>query len=415
MTEEVRIEKLVHGGQGIGVLPDGRKVFVWNVLPDELVAVRLIKSKRDYAEGIAEEILESSQSRIAPRDEAYLSTSPWQIMTFETENILKAEILKETLLREKVNYDGDIGMVTDGHEWNYRNKMEYSFWGDETGLHLALFHRGSHGKRIVEGSSIARPEIDVVARKVLVVLQKANLRAGQMKTMVLRCNQGGQVTVALFVKDEDFPVLDGLQNLTEGVVVYYSNPKSPASIATRELYRFGDVGLADSILGKIIHYDVNSFFQVNVPVFERALLQIKDATKDKRPLVDFYSGVGTIGIPLGADLLVENDKTNIEAARKNIGLHSIRIVTASAENALECIPKQGSIVVDPPRAGLHKSVTTRLVASGPNVIAYLSCNPITLARDLAALQNQYDIETVMGYNFFPRTPHIECLAILTKS
>jgi tRNA/tmRNA/rRNA uracil-C5-methylase (TrmA/RlmC/RlmD family) len=80
--QEVVIDKLVHGGQGLGTLPDGRKVFVWNALPGETVRVRLTKQRKDYAEAMAEEVVVPSVERVQPRDEAYLSTSPWQIMDF---------------------------------------------------------------------------------------------------------------------------------------------------------------------------------------------------------------------------------------------------------------------------------------------------------------------------------------------
>ena len=137
MTETVNIEKLVHGGQGIGTLADGRRVFVWNALPGEEVEVTLTKSKHKLAEGIATKITTASADRIDSRDDAYLSTSPWQIMSFEAENQRKQEILVETLQREHVEYTGSVSMHHGQDEWHYRNKMEYSFWADDEGLHLA--------------------------------------------------------------------------------------------------------------------------------------------------------------------------------------------------------------------------------------------------------------------------------------
>ena len=81
MLEEVIIEKLVHGGQGLATLADGRKVFVWNALPGETVRVRIIKAKHSYAEAIAEEIVKASAERVEPSEANYLATSPWQMMT----------------------------------------------------------------------------------------------------------------------------------------------------------------------------------------------------------------------------------------------------------------------------------------------------------------------------------------------
>lgn len=412
MTEEVVIEKLVHGGQGIGTLSDGRRVFVWNVLPGEKVRVRLTKNKHKLAEGIADEIIEPSSEREQPRDDAYLSTSPWQMMTWASENTYKRDILIETLQREHVKVPTDIIMVSGDHQWHYRNKMEYSFWADDHGLHLALFNRGSHGKQIVPGSSIAMPVVDETANKILAVLNNHHIRGSQLKTVIVRANQVGETVAALFAKDEALIEMPELADVCSGVVVYYSNPKSPASVATRELYVYGTTTLGDKLLGSDIQYDVNSFFQVNVDVFTKALDRIKAAVSDM-PYVDMYSGVGTIGLAIGgAAVLVESDHHNIEMARRNATGTGAEVVEATAETALEYIDSKYCLIVDPPRAGLHAKVIERILNAKPPRIVYLSCNPITQARDLALLQGKYSLTSIEGYNFFPRTPHIESLAIL---
>ncbi len=414
MQVEVTIDKLVHGGQGIGTLEDGRKVFVWNALPGEKVLVELTKQKNKLAQGVAAEIIEPSPERETPRDEAYLSTSPWQIMSFDAENRHKQAILTETLAREHVSYTRDIPMIAGDQQWEYRNKMEYSFWADDFGLHLALFNRGTHGKRIVPGSSIAMPTVDETANKVLAVLSKNGVRGSQLKTVVVRANQAGETVVALFVKDEKFPELPELADICKGVVVYYSTPKSPASVITKRLHRWGYQTLADTIGDTVIEYDVNSFFQVNLDIFGKALASIKKAV-DGKPYVDMYSGVGTIGLGIGgAAVLVDSDKHNCKMAQLNAKDSAVEVVEATAETALQYIDDTHVLVVDPPRAGLHSKVVEHIIEAKPPKVVYLSCNPITQARDLALLQNEYEIVLIEGYNFFPRTPHIESLAVLVR-
>lgn len=407
---EVTIEKLVHGGQGIGTLADGRRVFVWNALPGEVVNVRITKKKRGHAEGIAEEILTPSNFRQQPRDDAYLSTSPWQVIDFAAENEYKREILTETMQREHVQCDTEISMHAGEQQWQYRNKMEYSFWADDHGLHLALFGRGSHQKKIIEGSSIAMPIIDEVAGKVVTILSKNGIRGSQLKTVVVRANQTGEAVIALFVKDEHFPEISELANIARGCAVYYSTLKSPASVITKELYVLGDISLTDNIKNVPITYDVNSFFQVNLEVFNTALARIEAAADSSA--ADMYAGVGTIGIPINARRLIEIDAHNIAMARRNTAGVDIEIVHASAETALRYITSDEILIVDPPRAGLHAKVIARILEAQPPKLIYLSCNPITQARDLAILQEKYIVKSIDGYNFFPRTPHIESLAIL---
>lgn len=414
--DTVSIEKLVHGGQGFGTLTDGRKVFVWNALPGELVNVRVTKKRRDYAEGIAEKVLEASPQRVEPKDEAYLSTSPWQMMDFAYENEQKRQILVEAFRREHVQYEGEVLFTAGESEWRYRNKMEYSFWGDDSGLHLALFHRGSHGKRIVTGSSIARQEIDEAAQKIVAILQGKGVRASQLKTVMLRCSQAGEVVAALFTKDNHFPEISELAAVCRGIAVVYSNPKSPASVVTEHLYQYGDVVLSDVLLGHKIEYNVFSFFQVNIPVFLQVLQTIKQVANDEAPAVDMYSGVGTIGVCCGASTLVESDVQNVRMAEKNARQSgkNIEVIHANSESALDTITSENSLIVDPPRAGLHTKLITQILAVSPPSITYLSCNPSTQARDIALLQDKYHLTHLGGYNFFPRTPHIESLAILKR-
>lgn len=415
MDQIVRVDKLVHGGQGLGQLEDGRKVFLWNTLPGELVAFEARKSKKNYLEGVATQVIEPATERIAPKDEAYLSTSPWQIMTFEAENQHKKEILEETFQREHVSYSQEIAFYAGERQWRYRSKMEYSFWGDETGLHLALFHRASHGKRIVQGSSIAMPAIDETANKVLSILRSHDIRASQLKTIIVRCDQEGNAVAALFVKDRQFLEIPELAGVCRGMVVYFSNPKSPASVITKEMYRYGDLTLADKIMGKVIKYDVNSFFQVNLEVFEQAVNRIGYLTVGADACIDMYAGVGSIGLSIGRhSTLIESDHHNCEMARNNVGQTGAEVVETPAEKALEYIDSTHTLIVDPPRAGLHKDVIERIREVLPPQIIYLSCNPITQARDIALLQDMYSLQSLQGYNFFPRTPHIESLAALKR-
>ncbi len=410
----IRVEKLVHGGQGLGTLPEGKRAFVWNVLPGELVNVRVIKKKRSYVEAIAEEIIEPSPERVEPRDANYLATSPWQIMPLSAENQHKKSIVEELFAHEKLALPAVGEVVHTEHEWQYRNKMEYSFWGDENGLHLALHQRGSSGKQIVQGSALAMPALDAAANAVLAALQPLNVRAGDLKTVIVRTSQAGKSVAALFVKRQDFHVLelpDGLQ----GLRVYYSNPKSPASVPTELLQELGDMQLTDTLLGKVFTYDADSFFQVNIPIFEKTLGDIKAALAPSSHVIDMYAGVGSIGLSVAPDTvtLVELDPATAAMARENAG-QGAEVIEASTEKALEYITGEHPVIFDPPRAGLHPKVIERVLETLPEQIIYLSCNPATHARDLALLQEKYEITDFKIYNFFPKTPHIETLAVLKR-
>lgn len=416
ISEPVRIIKMVHGGQALGELPDGKKVFVWNALPGEVVRVRIIKQRRTYAEAIAEEIVYPSAERIAPQEANYLATSPWQMMTFVAENTYKRDIVIELMQQQNVAAPKIGETVHDEHEYHYRNKMEYSFWGDDDGLHLALHMRGSHGKQIVAGSALAMPALDAAAEQVRSLLDGLHCRAGDLKTIIVRCSQAGEAVASLFVKAQTFPTLELPEGL-QGLRVYHSNPKSPASVPTKLLQELGNCHLSDTLLDKPFTYDSDSFFQVNVPMFEHALQAIAEVAPAGE-LVDMYAGVGSIGLSVAKEKvdLVELDAATAAMARVNAKAASVQaeVIETAAEKSLEYIAGDKPVIFDPPRAGLHDKVTDRVLAVQPPYITYLSCNPATQARDLMKLQEAYDITDMTVFNFFPRTPHIECLAVLKR-
>jgi len=412
IIENVQLGKLVHGGQAMGQTDVGKKILVWGGLPGETVDVRVTKKKSSYLEGIVNKVNYSSNDRIEPEEPlSYLSTSPWQFMTYEAENNAKQSILSETFEREGITGVDWSEFKFDEKQYGYRNKMEMGFWGDDDGLHLAHYVRGTHGKQKVDGSALAGQGINEAARAVRDELSRLEVWGGKLKTVLLRANSAGDVAGALFVKEElDFKEFQ-LPAELKGLDIYYSNPKSPASVPTKKLVSLGTTKMSDTIAGNQMEYDVLSFFQVNIPIFESALEVIK-ANVSGVDTIDMYSGVGAIGISVGARTLVESEASNIAMAKNNSKDLDIDVIHAESESALEHITPVSELIVDPPRAGLHKAVIDRINEVKPSKIIYLSCNPSTQSRDVKLLENHYNISYAQGFNFFPRTPHIESLIVM---
>lgn len=423
-TAEVRLDKIVGGGQSLGTLSDGRKVFVWGGLPDELVTIRLTKKKSSYAEGIVTEVLEPSSERVSPRDETgYLSTSPWQIMAPEAEERYKAELIEEAFVLHHISLGSPASVYTDGREYEYRNKVEFSFWwdNDREEIDLAFFRRGGHGKVPVPGTSLAMPVINQAAVRLRDIIRARDDEAFALKTALIRASQPGNVVVQLYVKVADYAPFSEkeLRALdVQGFELFYSEPKSPASVITKRLQTSGDTILTDMIMGVPFTYAGESFFQVNLPVYEQALRDMREWVAGDRPTVELYSGVGSIGLTItqGNLTMVEiNEAAVREATRTITALGREETATAifsPSEQALDYITSASTLIVDPPRAGLHSDVIDKVLEAKPPRIIYLSCNPVTQARDIARLLDTYDIRAHKGYNFFPRTPHIEHLVIL---
>lgn len=422
----VRLEKIVGGGQTLGVLDDGKKVFVWGGLPDELVKIQITKKKSSYCEAVVIKVIEPSPNRIAPRDpDSFLSTSPWQIMKRESEMHYKAALIEEAFELHDIVLPSPIVVEGDGNRFEYRNKLEFSWFGHEVNdieqLDLAFFRRGSKGKIPVSQMSLARPEIVQLATAIRDLLRnKPDITARNLKTLLIRCDQSGNCVWQLYIKDKLPKIISENEAVllpALGGEVIYSDPRSPASKISKRLASFGEVVLTDTVRDVEFRYATEGFFQVNLPLYEKTLEEMAKWVEDKAT-VDLYSGVGTIGLTIGGPntTLVELDQHAVREMKENIDRlgSTAKAVLAASEDALEYITTDKTIILDPPRAGLHEEVVERLLDVQPNRIIYLSCNPVTQARDVAMLGQTYGIRSHTGYNFFPCTPHIEHLVILDK-
>lgn len=494
--ETIQLDKIVGGGQALGTLADGRKCFVWGGLTGETVTVRITKKKSHFVEAIVEEVVSPSPDRIRPRDpDSYLSTSPWQIMPLEVEQAYKRQLIDDAFTLHGIALPETVDIYCDNVAYGYRNKVEFSWYSksimsravsqkepgavsgfglfsddtrgvnahsDRDGpfsdtLDLAFFRRGSKGKIVVDGTSLAHPAINNLARAIRDLLRHKRVVARQLKTLLVRCDQSGSCVWQLYIKDRlpEIITADEAARLpAQGGEIIYSDPRSPASRITERLAHFGNTTLTDAILDIPFRYACEGFFQVNIPVYEQALRDMKEwvpydcnsqhsgrqlghhqkIIRDPRevaqifsgvplatdqPILDFYAGVGTIGLTIGDGnvTLVEINADAVREMQRNItelDRTDARAVLAPSEQALNYITGKEIVIVDPPRAGLHPDVIATLLQQLPPRIIYLSCNPVTQARDVALLQQQYRIAWHRGYNFFPRTPHIEHLIILDK-
>ena len=422
----VTLDRIVGGGQTIGTLASGKKCFAWGGLPNETVVVQPVKARTSYLEGVVTHIETPSDERIEPKDpQSYLSTSPWQIMKFEAESHYKSALIEEAFELHDIVLPNPIDTYTDGVKYEYRNKVEYSFWydTDTQKLSLAFFRRGSHTKIAVDHTSLAALAITELSQKILYQLNAHNIGGRALKTLLIRSNRAGETAWQLYVKDEAFDVAELLVSLGDVAAngeIIYSNPKSPASVITKRLYTGTSTVLEDTIHFVPFRYATEGFFQINIPVYEQALDDMKQWIETDKPVVDLYSGVGTIGLTIGGNdvTLVEVNEHAVREMEQNIAqlgrTEQAKAVLSSSEQALEYITSDATIIVDPPRAGLHEDVVARLLEAAPDRIIYLSCNPVTQARDVAKLAERYGIRAHRGYNFFPRTPHIEHLVVLDK-
>ena len=376
------VDRLVPGGQGLATSPDGKKGFFWNALPGEtILEYQVTKNKASYFEAIATKIENPSPHRIEAKDECYLSTSPWQIMDYGYELEQKRELLIEQYRQFSISLPTDLEVQTDGVELGYRNKMEYAlYYNHDDGLiYPAVRHRGTHIKYSIAQSSLERPEIWAKCQEIFADLNARGEEARKYQTLLLRCDQNGKVSGGLLENGKPHPTFQPLK---------------------------------DTLLGYEYSYSPNGFFQINLPVYELALKEIRNQLGESQKVLDLYAGVGTIGLSVARDralTLVELNGAAYQEMVRNCQWTNAKPVLSASEEALEYIQPDQTVIVDPPRAGLDNKLIAKLLEVHPQKIIYLSCNPATQARDAKKLLKKYQIASCTPFNFFPRTPHLENL------
>ena len=407
----IKIDKFIPGGFALGTAPTGKKMFFWNALPGEIVTeYQITKSKPSYEEAIAIKYKNPSPFRQEPKDDCFLSTSPWQILDYQYELEQKQALVVELFREHDIKIEIP-EIVTDNQDYFYRNKMEYALYYDfkDEKIHPAFHARGSHRKIPIENSSIERPEIFKKAKEIIADLNSRGEEARKYQSLLLRCNNNGEISGGLFENHKPHPTFQNLK---------------------------------DDILGYEYSYSPNGFFQINLPVYEMALTEIKKHIKTNEVL-DLYAGVGTIGLSVARDhklTLVEIDNSAFTELCRNIAIEditepgkasisagrpwrwadrtrvrngNISAFLEKSENVLDYITNEQTVILDPPRAGADKKLLDRLLEACPPKIIYLSCNPATQARDIKILSEKYHITKVKIFNFFPHTPHIENLIVLS--
>lgn len=425
MGEEIELEfdKIVCEGKALGRYK-GKVVFAYGVLPNEKARVRKVVEKRNFIEGEVVEILSKSPFRVDPKEDHFLSCSPWQIISYEKQLDYKKKIMLDGLYQStkeifEVNY-----FYSASEIFGYRTKIEYSFTNEEQ-ISLAFHKRGDYSNkiRLKSGCVLINPKVNSIALNIVEQLKKQGLVSDIFKSLVLRYSfSQDSVISVLFIKDEKIsPKIDLFLDGHKGHINVYSNPRSPVSIVDKILDVVGEKELYEVILEKRFFYNFDSFFQNNIKLFEKAVEIIKANVVGKRVL-DLYCGVGVIGLSVCNEIedLVgcESAFSSVEYAKRNVLINGINKKVSFLEMPSEDIDgeilKDSCLIVDPPRSGMHKKLIKKILSFLPKRIIYLSCNPVTQGRDIFWLLDKYVVSSCYGFDFYPNTPHVESLLILDR-
>jgi len=442
---EVGFDSLAYGGDAVG-RHDGFVVFCRGAAPGDRARVRVVKSKSSYGEAELVEVLTPSALRVDPRCSIFGACGgcAWQHVPIEAQRAAKERIVRDSLRAlpglDTVEFRP---LVPSPDTWRYRNKMEFTFQRDRWGKLIGGFHKPSNWREIlnVEQCHLAPGACERLLHAAVAEGARQNLsawapelQAGCMRQLVLRHSvQENAVLALLLTGDEslDFPAMaDALfaaEPTLKGIAWGLNDTVSDIARARVVLATRGEQTVEEQLGRFRFRISLASFFQTNSRGAERLYQTTLDALEltGHEVLFDAYCGTGTIGIfcsdhvreLYGIELIQEA----IWDARENAARNGVKRATFMAGDMRLTLPTmvnaiEGRIdrlVVDPPRGGMDAKALDQLLALRAPVMAYVSCNPTTMARDLeAALAAGYRLEHVTPVDMFPHTFHVECVAKL---
>jgi 23S rRNA (uracil1939-C5)-methyltransferase len=453
MDVELEIADLAFGGRGIAKV-DGFTVFVDHAAPGDRVVARIGRRKKTYAEARVLSLIEASPFRVEPgcAYSGWCGGCKWQFLDYD-----KQVFYKQRHVAESLAHIGGIQGVTvhetrhAGQSFHYRNKMEFSCtdrrWllprelGDpdiDPGFGLGLHVPGTFHKVLDIERCLLQPEL---GNRILSDARHMMKRSGR-PAYGLRSHEGfwrflmlrhsvarDQWLVNFVTSSEDrktlLPMAEALMEAHPQVVSVINNittKKSGVAAGDHEVHLAGFDHLTERLGPYLFDISSNSFFQTNTRSAEILYDTVKEyaGLTGGETVIDLYSGTGTIPIWLsdaaGSVTGIEIVSSAVSDAEKNCrinGIDNCRFHVGDINEFLSpSMSRPDLMIIDPPRPGMHKNVVKSVLDIRPLRIVYVSCNPSTLARDLAMLSERYTVKEVQPVDMFPHTYHIEAVAKL---
>ncbi|TDT63300.1 23S rRNA (uracil-5-)-methyltransferase RumA [Fonticella tunisiensis] len=443
---ETVIEDVHFPNRGIARV-DGKEVIIKNAIKGQRVKARVVKNKKDRAEASIIEVLERAPYETEPICPHFgvCGGCSYQTLSYEHQIELKASQVKRLLDDAGIGEYEFLGIERSPREFQYRNKMEFSFGDVERGgeLALGLHRKGSFYEVVtVNGCQIVDDDFGKVLEVVLdyfrdkgIPFYKKKTHEGVLRHLVVRkAQRTGELLVNLVTSSQMELDLSSLVERVRGIeldgelvgflhTINDSISDVVKSDETRVL--FGRDYILEEILGLKFKISAFSFFQTNSLGAERLYSIVRDFAGETRDKVifDLYSGTGTIAqimAPVAKKVIgIEIVEEAVEAARENAALNGLTNCEFIAGDVLKKVEelknKPDIIILDPPRDGIHPKAIGKIISFDAPRIVYVSCKPTSLARDLQVfVERGYEVKKVKCMDMFPHTYHVETVVLIEK-
>ena len=456
ILQDLHIIDIAEEGKGVAKAED-LVVFVEKAVPGDVVDARVVRKKKNFAEAVIETLHTSSELRTDPFCQHFGTCGgcKWQHMQYEAQLQFKYKSVEAALQRlGKVDTSMMEPILGSAEDTYYRNKLEYTFsnkrWlnrGDmddsaDLEMNALGFHVPLRFDKILdiqhcylqaEPSNTLRNQVRNYALRMGLSFYDLRNHTGNLRNLIIRTSSTGEVMVVVVFAYVEQEQIEGLMTYLQQEfpqitsLLYIINQKKNDTIFDQEVITFaGRDHIFEEMNGLKFKIGAKSFYQTNsAQAYE--LYKITKAFagfKGDELVYDLYTGAGTIANFVAGSVKqvvgIEYVPTAIEDAKFNSALNGIDntifyagdmkdILTATF---IESHGKPDVVITDPPRAGMHADVVARLLEMEAEKIVYVSCNAATQARDIALLNEKYDVVRIKPVDMFPHTQHVENVVLL---
>lgn len=400
IKNNIKVEKLDDFGRGIGYV-DNKIIFINNSMIGDIVDVNIIKETTKYYEGEVIEYIKKSSDRVSVSCPYYKFCGGCNILHMKYDNQIeyKKDKLKN-ILKKFSNLNIDINVIKNKNVIGYRNKIELKTQDNKWGY----YNSNTHNFIEIDKCLLAKDSIN----KVIENKKYINVNSG---SITIRCNYNDEVLLVIKTDDKVNIDIDNLKN----------NIKLVGIVINDKTY-YGENFFYEMINNKLFKVNYNSFFQINNYITEEMIKVINDNCNGK-VLLDLYCGVGFLGqaISYKFDKIygIELNRNSVIDAINNAKINKINNTYYMCGDSSKLISNIkdniDTLIIDPPRSGLYKNMVNDVIDVNSDTIIYVSCNPVTLGRDINFLKEKYSVNKIYLLDMFSNSYHFETICVLKRN
>lgn len=443
---EVKIEKIVFGGEGLAYYNNSFAVFVPMSVPEDIVEIEIISVKKTYARGLIKKIIKAAPERVKNNKISFedFDGCDFAMLTYDAQLKYKKKMVEDVMQKiAKIESFTLNNIIKSDIIFNYRNKIIEPFSEHNGKIITGFFKRKSHDVFEVEENILNSELGNKIIKKLKEILNREKISVynekqhnGILRNIMVRTNSENEAMVVLIVnlsKVSD-KIKNTLLELKESVKeiksLYLSlnTKKTNTIIGEKNIFIAGEKFIQENIEGINFNISPTSFFQINLEQTKKLYATALNFFSDTRNkyIVDAYSGTGTIGMIMSKkakkvyaiEVVKSATLDGIKTANEN-NIKNIEFINGTVEEKLDELIKSGqkidTIIFDPPRKGLENSIIDKVAELDLKEVVYVSCNPATLARDINLFaKKNYVLKQIEAVDMFPQTSHVEMVALLSK-